>query len=155
MIICTSELGTADKEPENVMKICESRLAGFLISPLSIIERFWAQKWIECCLTSSWVSTTINSLSRCCINSIALTAVKYLFIDCQWSMTWICSLQTVRGGKRWFYIIIGLAITMRSCTELIQLSLLLLLLKVWGFLRKITPILEELNIILKRRCWLR
>lgn len=136
VIICTSELGMADKEPENVMKICESRLVGFLISSLSIIERFWAQKLIECFVTSGRASTAINSLSRCCIDSIVLTAVEYLFIDCQWSMTWKCSLQTVRGGKRWFYIIVGLAITMCSCAELIQLSLLLLLLKVWGFFKE-------------------
>lgn len=63
-------------------------------------------------------------------------------------MTRICSLQTVRIGKRWFYIIISLAITVCSCTELIQLSPLLL---VGVFLRKMTPILEELNIILEKK----
>lgn len=30
VIICTSEVEMADKEPENVMKICESRLVGSL-----------------------------------------------------------------------------------------------------------------------------
>lgn len=31
MIIFTSEVGMADEEPENMTKICESRLVGFLI----------------------------------------------------------------------------------------------------------------------------
>jgi len=39
VIICTSEVGMADKEPENVMKICESRLVGFLIFSLSLTVR--------------------------------------------------------------------------------------------------------------------
>lgn len=144
------------KHDENLWK----QVSGFLISSLSVIEWFWAQKWIECCLKRGWVSTAINSLSQRCIGSVVLTAVKNLFIDCQWSMTWICSLQTVRGGKRWFYIIIGLAITACSCTELIQLSLLLLLLK-WGFfkendshLRRIKyPGKENVDSDKEKDCW--
>lgn len=130
VIICISEGEMASREPGKAMKICEIRLVGSLFH-VSVTERFWALKWIECFLKSGWVSTAINSLSQHCIGSAVLTAVKNVFIDCQWSMTWICSLQT-EEEKRQFYFIIGLAITTCSCTELIQLSLLLL----WFFFLK-------------------
>ena len=160
VIICTSEVGMADKEPENVMKICESRLVGFLIFSLSLTVRMILGSEMNWVLPEEWLSQYSYQLSPRCIGSIVLTAVKNLFIDCQWSMTWICSLQIFRRGKRWFYIIIGLAITVCSCTELIQLPLLLFL-KVfflnenYSHLRRIKyhPGKESVDLDKEKDCW--
>lgn len=42
-------------------------------------------------------SVELSTPSMCCIGSVVLTALKNLFIDCQWSMTWI---RTVFKQKR-------------------------------------------------------
>lgn len=125
VIISTSEFGMVDKEPEKVMTKCESRLVGFLSSSLSVIEWFWAQEWIECCLKCGWVSADLHLLSALCWLSSADSSKKLIY----WlSMKYHLKIQSSkRKVKRWFYIIISLAITMCNCTELIQLSLLLLL----------------------------
>lgn len=150
-IISISEFGMVDEEPENMMTICESSLVGFLFSSLSVIEWFWAWEWIECCLKCGWVSTALHLLSALHWLSSADSSKKLVY----WlSMKYHLKMQSSnRRVKRWFYIIISLAITVCSCTELIQLSLLLLLrrFKEVLFLRKTIPILEELNSILEKK----
>lgn len=56
MIISTSEVGMSDKEPENMMKICESRLVRFLISSLSVIVRTILGSEINWVLPEEWLS---------------------------------------------------------------------------------------------------
>lgn len=124
VIISTSEFGMVDKEPEKVMTKCESRLVEFLFSSLSVIEWFWAQEWIECCLKCGWVSTALHLLSVLHWLSSADSSKKLIYwlsVKCHLKMQ-----SSNRRGKRWFCILI-MAITMCSCTELIQLCLWLLL----------------------------
>lgn len=44
-------------------------------------------------------SVELSTPSQRCIGSVVLTALKNLFIDCQWSMTWICTVFKQKRKK--------------------------------------------------------
>lgn len=135
VIICTSEVGMADKEPENVMKVCESRLVGFFISSLSVVVRMILGSEMNWVLPEEWLSQYSYQLPLSALHRIrgADRSKKLVY----WlPMKYDLNMQSSnRRGKRWFYIIISRAIAVCNCTGLIQLSLLLLLLK-FGFFKE-------------------
>ena len=94
-------------------------------------------------------SVELSTPSMCCIGSVVLTALKNLFIDCQWSMTWI---RTVFKQEEKDYFTSSLVWLSLHVAALSRSNYLFRCYKFCCYcFRKMTPILQELNIILEKK----